>query len=1254
VLVVLVGAISLTVLRLWLPTLGERKDELEQFLSRHSTAPVHIEKLAVYWEGLSPRVRADGVSLLAADGQRKVASFEQLRLRLAVLPLLTGGFVFDELTVVHPVLQGARLADGRIVLAEMVGAEPGAGDGTQSRALLRWLLQQSDVRVEGGRFVWRDQRAGKPALTIDDINLYLRNDGERHRFGGTARLPSEICSDLSFRADIRTDGIPYVDAPMNGRVYLHAVELDLDALPPVVRELLPPDSHGRVSTQVWSDWTDGRLGGVDGYLAVNGLSWPLPWLKEPLRVAHAEGNAYWHRADDGFQLRLGGVSVNLDEQPWPVGEVVVEYDAAHERTRVAVQRLQAREVSNLIERLRDPPGRLLEVPKLAPQGEVQQLTLQMDGPWNAPRLDSLNAHLDNAAWRPYESLPGVTGLSGNVRVDGGGGEIVLDSRGASVDLPNLFEAPIAIERLQGTIRWERTDEGLRVQGTDLKARNSDAELGGNLDLMVPADSEVSPALKLRFDLADGEGSQYLRYYPSRRWPRGAIDWLRAAGIKGHVSRAHVVLDGPLRRFPFVDGDGTFEVEARIHDGSLDFARGWPRATGVEAVLRFERARMEVTAHAGQLHGLDARNVKVWIENLREHDKSVQVRGNLAGPFSEALEFLREGPLLRDGRHVLAGMRGEGKGALALSLNIPLHHAADTAILGRYEFLDSGLFLRDALHFTGIKGALDFTENQFTAAGITARALGGEATIDVSTPEPGHAALVKIQGRGKAQARELAPLVGESIIAPVSGAANWQGTLSLQHGRGQLEVRSDLRGFASSYPAPLAKDADEAMPLVLTESYGQGPDITTRLSIGTRLKAVLVSSRKGAQRLLARGTIVVGAAADEPVAPDDPGLGLRFEGEQVDADRWFAQFRRKGAATEEVPDVLRRLQVRAGTVTLFDRPFHDVAVRLARATGGTWSGSIDAGEAKGNITVVWDATPRQVSLDLDHLQLPPSSREAAGGDRTAPGEMARLLVHAKDFGYGRLRLGALELDAMPRGEVYEIRTLRLAGTDFSVDGSGAWYGGKDRHSAVNLRLDSPDLGSALAFMGLPGHVARGRAQVEARLEWPGDPGDFALARLDGRLQLDVRKGSFLSLDPGAGRFLGLFNVDAVARRLTLDFTDIFNKGYAFDQIEGKIDIAQGYAYTSGLLLAGPAADIEISGRSALAERQHDLRLQVTPELGANLAVATGVGAGPAAGAAVYLLQKLLKRPLANIVRYSYTVTGPWADPTVTRAARGESP
>ncbi|MCX7198609.1 MAG: hypothetical protein NTW37_11700, partial [Proteobacteria bacterium] len=43
-------------------------------------------------------------------------------------------------------------------------------------------------------------------------------------------------------------------------------------------------------------------------------------------------------------------------------------------------------------------------------------------------------------------------------------------------------------------------------------------------------------------------------------------------------------------------------------------------------------------------------------------------------------------------------------------------------------------------------------------------------------------------------------------------------------------------------------------------------------------------------------------------------------------------------------------------------------------------------------------------------------------------------------------------------------------------------------------------------------------------------------------------------------------------------------------------------------------------------------------------------GPVAGIASFLVQRVLKDPLAQLVTFDYAVAGTWAEPTVNRATR----
>jgi uncharacterized protein YhdP len=148
------------------------------------------------------------------------------------------------------------------------------------------------------------------------------------------------------------------------------------------------------------------------------------------------------------------------------------------------------------------------------------------------------------------------------------------------------------------------------------------------------------------------------------------------------------------------------------------------------------------------------------------------------------------------------------------------------------------------------------------------------------------------------------------------------------------------------------------------------------------------------------------------------------------------------------------------------------------------------------------------------------------------------------------------------------------------------------------------------------------------------------------------GQLLEVDPGVGRVFGLLSLQALPRRLILDFRDVFSKGFAFNRIAGDFDIRNGQAVTSNLVMKGPAARITVAGRVGLAERDYDQRVTVIPDVAATVPLVTTLMQGPGVGAVVLLLKKLLEPEIDKAATIRYTVTGPWANPVIDRLSDKE--
>jgi uncharacterized protein YhdP len=182
-----------------------------------------------------------------------------------------------------------------------------------------------------------------------------------------------------------------------------------------------------------------------------------------------------------------------------------------------------------------------------------------------------------------------------------------------------------------------------------------------------------------------------------------------------------------------------------------------------------------------------------------------------------------------------------------------------------------------------------------------------------------------------------------------------------------------------------------------------------------------------------------------------------------------------------------------------------------------------------------------------------------------------------------------------------------------------------------------------------------------LNWVGAPTADALSSATGHVQLSLDKGQIAGLKPGAGRVLGLASIAALPRRLALDFSDLTDKGLAFDTVRGDFDLRGGNAYTENVLVKGPAAEIGLIGRVGLKNKDYDQTAVVTGSLGSSPLPLAGFVGGPVVGAAVLVFTQVFKQPLKGLARGYYRITGSWDNPIVERiksadaaAASAEAP
>jgi uncharacterized protein YhdP len=254
--------------------------------------------------------------------------------------------------------------------------------------------------------------------------------------------------------------------------------------------------------------------------------------------------------------------------------------------------------------------------------------------------------------------------------------------------------------------------------------------------------------------------------------------------------------------------------------------------------------------------------------------------------------------------------------------------------------------------------------------------------------------------------------------------------------------------------------------------------------------------------------------------------------------------------------------------------------------------------------------------------------------------------ADSFNFRGKEFGSMQVVARLEGRDWVLERLAMRNLDGSLIGTGRWRIGEGASTSLVVDVDASDVGRLLERFGYPGMVRGGSAQGQMSVRWNGNPAPVDYASLSGNVSLHAKNGQFLEIDPGVGKLLSLLSLQMLPQRITLDFSDVFSKGFRWNRIDATAQIANGVIETRDFRMQGSAADVTMTGTVDLARETQDVHLRVSPALGASAATVVGVF-NPIAGIATYIGQKALKDPLGQIFSYEYAVTGSWASPNVVK-------
>jgi uncharacterized protein (TIGR02099 family) len=1267
-ILILVGvalALLLVVRFIAFPRIEAHRDDIAAALGKRIGQPVTIGEIVTGWDGWNPMLSIRGFTVVdRVDRTTPVLELPRVDLVVAwtSLPLLD--LRLRELAVDSPRLSVRRDAAGLIHVAG-IAIDPAAS--SDDNPVTDWLLRQRRIVVRDGLVTWIDEMRHTPQLVLDRVELRIEQGFGEHRFGLTGVPPAELAAPLDLRGEFTAASLREWQHA-RGRAYLRLDYADVAAW----REWLPLPvavDRGKGALRLWFEFAEGVPRAITADVELVDVRAALGRDLPPVELAHVAGRIGGRQEAGRREFDTHALTFTArDGVALPPTDFHLRYEEAREAApahgEMGFDHLQLAPLSALAIHLPLPERWRTELTTLAPRGGLRDGKLTWEGPADAPVRYSASVVLLDVGVSPQDPMPGAGGVSGKLEATEAKGSLALDSRALTLSLPRVFPQPLAFDTAAAHIAWTHGSDatGVRIDN----AAFANADLAGTASGTWHSMPTGPGVVDLRGQLTRASVDPLPRYIPNQLHPR-VREWLGHALVKGTSNDVRLTLRGNLAEFPFPQGrNGQFVVAIKARDATLDYAEHWPPISDLEGDVRFEGARVVVDATRGRVLGASLGRTRVEIPDMREHPATLKVEGEADGPTSEFLAFVAQSPVADWIDHVTTDVRAVGNGKLALKFALPLGEASVASLAGEYQFIDNQVRWPGVPALSNVNGKIAFTDRDLVGRDLTAEALGGPAKLSFSTAD----GKLRLSGSGTASVAQLRRELDMPLVDRMSGTTPWQLTLDGASASAAWTVEASLKGVAVDLPAPLGKTADETIPLrIVRRDLKPGQEDALTFDYGRVARIAVHRQHAADDARVDRVLVLLGKAMERPAEAVRGGVWIRADLPRLNIDDWLAWERNLAAAPASTSAAgapglsLDGFDIDAGELQALGRRFNALKV-TGRRTGDDWRLSLDGKEVEGH--AVWQgATPAQpngrVVARLSRLA-PPGAGELtswSGASDTAthtstgtnPWPAIDLTADALYKRGGDI--GKLEVLAHPVGADWQIEKLSVANDAGRIDAGGFWRGGRAQQTKLDVKVDVKDAGAFLARFSMPDAIRGAPTTIEGQLTWDGAPSDFDYPTLAGTFRVKSGAGQFLKADPGVGRLLGVLSLQALPRRISLDFRDVFSEGFAFDSIVGTVGMQSGVMHTDAFKLTGPAAAVDIAGDVDLGKETQQLRVRVQPALSST--VAGGAAAlfianplvGAAVGAGALLAQKILNNPIEQLFSYEYSVSGGWDDPVVQR-------
>lgn len=1271
--IVVIVALMVSGLRLALPQLDRFQSQLVGKVQSMTGVPVKLKQISGSWQTFGPTLEVKSLQVTLPESLLQV---ERITLALDVWQsLLHWRWQFRDLTFYNLQLD----------LNSTLGGGDNQDNSIQANRLSDLFFKQVD------HFDLRDSRisfltpSGSRA-EFDIPQLTWLNSPQRHRAEGQLGLSSFNGQHgvVQLRMDLNdTNGFLN-----NGKVFLQADNIDMK---PWFSRWLRSNTglkSADFSLSAWLTLRDGEIFAGDMLVKKGEATWQSGNQAHRLDIENLslQGNRQSH----GWQINTSQLNIKTDGLDWPKGALTALYlpentqflgPVQEEELRLRGTDLQLERIGPLIPTIAFLTPTILERwADLKPRGTLENFAL--DIPLKQPERTRFEANWNNLSWNGWKLLPGMDNFSGSLSGSVPNGQLKINLRESLLPYGETFRAPLEISQATAAFNWEIGEQGWRLWAKGIDVRAKGLWANGDFDFYQPTGNEQLPAkgepwLKILAGIRLYDASQAWRYFPEPLMSKHLVDYLSSAIQGGEVDNATLTFNGNPHQFPFKHNEGQFEVWVPLRNATFQFEPKWPALTALDIDLDFLNDGLFMKAKQTKLGAVDGKNVTANIPDYKQ--EKLLIDADIQGSGKNIGQYFMQTPLDNSLGSALQELQIGGDVSGRLHLDIPLDGEAVRAT-GDVRLKDNSLLIKPLEStFEHLSGQFRYDNGNLTSDKLTARWFGQPISVNFSTQEIPSDYKIQAEIAGNWQLSQL-PDLPKEIADKISGVTAWKSNVdvSLPH-KGtpnyKVVMNADLKNVSSHLPDPLNKKAGQAMPLVVNV---QG-DLR-----GFTLNGVLAGSDRfnsrwllGKQLVLDRATWAV-SSSSTPALPENSSLLLNLPA--LDAESLLALLTSDESPLDTASPG-KKTQKASNQAPAFSFPNLVTLTTPKLAFGGqVWnklqlqSVQTDNGiqiTAKGNeidgTLQMNDKSPWKANLR--YLYFNPQWSSVAGnsdeGKTLAPAEPSPFDTQKISFaGWPALELrcescwffgqnyGRVQADTTPQGQKLILRNGLIDTGVARLDIEGEWEQSTEgEKTALKGEFSGQKIEDISAFFGVSMPLKGSPFESKFDLHWRNVPWKPDIKTLNGTLNNKVGKGEIADIGGGrTGQLLRFLSFDALLRKLRLDFSDTFGKGFYFDSIKSTAWIKDGVLNTNDLFIDGLAADISINGSVDLVNRRLSLEAIITPEVSATVGVATAFAVNPVIGVAVFAASKVLAPLWNKISLIRYQIGGTIEQPSINEVLR----